>query len=103
MLEKPVKGLVYSLANYTMIDKKDGKEKGMLNIHFIYQNEYETRDREGWLESQTWIAYDPNLYKELKALLLKNVEITYKLVPDYKDSTRFTAKVVKINDLVLKQ
>lgn len=103
MLENTVKGLVYHIENFTTIDKKTGKEIGMMNIQYIFQSPEETATRKGWQSGQTWCMFTDNLWKGLDSLLLKNVELTYRLVPDYKDSTRYTSKLIKVNDLVIKQ
>lgn len=103
MLENTVKGLVYSLSNFTMVDKKTGEEKGMINIHFIYQTPNEDATHIGWQESQSWFTFNDDLWKGLKSVVLKNADLTYRLVPDFKDSTKYTAKLIKVNDIVIKQ
>lgn len=103
MLENTVKGLVYQIQSYTMVDKKTGEERGMMNIQYIFSNPDETATRKGWQSGQSWCLFTDELWKGLDNLLLKNVELTYRLVPDYKDSSKYTSKLIKVNDLVIKQ
>lgn len=103
MLENTVKGLVYLVENRTLIDKKSGEEKGMIRVEYIFQNPNEDATHVGWQSGQSWFIFTDELWKGIKDILLKNATLTYRLVPDYKDSTKYTAKLIKINDLVIKQ
>lgn len=103
MFENVSKGMIYQVNNFTMVDKKTGDERGLINIQYIIPQTNESATRLGWTTGQSYFAFTDNLWKELKGLILKNVDLKFQLVADYKDSTRYTSKLVAINDLVIKQ
>lgn len=103
MLEDVSKGLIYNVNNYTMIDKKTGKEVGMIHISYIYENSNKSATNIGWQHGQAYMIFTDDLFKFLKSVLLKNVDLKFNLVADYNDNTRFTLKLVKVNDFSIKQ
>lgn len=103
MFETTSKGMVYALNNFTMVDKKSGEEKGLIDIFYIHENPNETTSKVGWVSGHTFVNFNDEIYKGLKSILLKSCDLNFKLVADYNDNTRFSSKLFKINDLVIKQ
>lgn len=103
MLESESKGLIFNVNNFTIVDKKTGKESGMINIQYIYENPNESATRVGWQSGQAYFIFNDDLWKYLKGNLLKNCTFKFKLIPDYKDSTKYTSKLVQVNDYIIKQ
>lgn len=101
-MENSVKAMIYRVNHNTIIDKRSGKEVGLININYITPNTYENDNALGWTSCQCWLTFTDELWNELKGLLLKNITLTFSLRPDYKDSTKYSSKLIKINDFVIK-
>lgn len=102
MLEHTTKGIVYGYFNYTKIDSK-GNERGSICINVIKPKQHETATDIGWESTYYWTDFTDELWKYLKGTLIKQSELKFQLVQDYKDSNKFTSQLIAINDFVIKQ
>ena len=104
MLESKVNGMIYQVSTFTIVDRKTGKENGMINVQYIYKASEDSATKLGWSSGQAYFIFSDEVFKQIKnEFLLKKVELTFKLVPDYKDSTKYTSKLTQIGELVIKQ
>ena len=103
LVETTSKGMVYGLNSFTIVDKKSGEEKGLIDIYYIYPNSVDNAHRVGWTNGHTFVAFSDKIWNGLKDILLKQCEIKFKLEPDFKDSTRYSSRLVSVNDIVIKQ
>ena len=104
MLESSVKGNVYQMSTYVFKDKDTGKEISLINLKYIYKGREDTATQVGYESGSANFQYSEELFKKIKDdLLLKSVNLTFKLVPDFRDSSKYSSKLVAINDLIIKQ
>ena len=102
MLESTSKAIVYGYFTTTKVNK-DGEERGLICINLIKPKSHETATDIGWETTYYWTNYSDELFKYLKTTLIKQSDITIRLVQDYKNSNNYTSQLVKINDFVIKQ
>lgn len=104
MLESVCKGNVYQMSSYAFKDKDTGEQVAIINLKYIYKGRDDTATQVGYENGSVNIQYSEELFKKIKSdLLLKSVDLKFRLVPDFKDSSKYNSKLVAINDLVIKQ
>lgn len=104
MLESECKGNVYQMSTYKFKDKETGQDVAIINLKYIYKGREDTSVRVGYDNGETNVQYSEEIFNKIKNdLLLKSVNLKFRLEPDFRDSTKYNSKLVAINDLVIKQ
>ena len=103
MLESTTKGIIYALNSFTVVDKKSGEEKGLIDVYYLYPMKSDKATRVGYNSSHHYVSFSDNVWVELNKLILKSCDFHFNLVEDYKDANIYNKKLVAINDIVIKQ
>lgn len=93
--------IIYSYFTYSKVNKKN-EEKGLICINVIKPTDKNSPKSFGWEKCSYWVNFNDELFKYLKGVLVKKSTLKVALVPDYKDSNRYTSKLIQINDFVIK-